>query len=752
MNLDDLIFPASIATPLEMSPSPVPDASNISTNAVVSAIPIKTKKTQEQRPVLPPSSAPVPPHERLRHEFAYVQRHIRKTSIDDRKAKLPGTQARYSSAKTIQARKRPAESSPQVPAVNSITIPNDPDADMGLNNYSLDHPGTHGFQNHSTSHPNLSFNIDTYNLNEDPILHSAGPYQQNFSFSPTGSPLVHHGPFSMYNNTPMGSSLASTDYYSPPGSGFPSTVSTPQPLQNSEDRSYMDHNSMDVRPSRTVPSFSMNRQSGISNAMQSRYIYNHNEESMFSPVTSAGPMPSYNPAAFSLQQHVDPSQVLQPEFSNSQQPALTGTRTENMFTFGGDSDNEEDEASSFNERGMMMHPEYSPMDDPSTEMSRSMQWDTSLTGQYHGMAVRYPQGLPRKQVTIGGTEMVHSPTDWGHGGDMGRRHGSSVSVSDIRNRGNDPRRQKIPRTSSTPNALHLGQQSAMTGRPQSSPNTPPESGFSSVVPSRPGSPGGSKNEDAGVPTTCTNCFTQTTPLWRRNPEGHPLCNACGLFLKLHGVVRPLSLKTDVIKKRNRGSGASIPVGTASTRSSKKASRKNSMSQACVTTPPANKPLSANESESPGSIQGSTNDSSTAGSTPTSYTAGTSKTGVVPIAAAPPKPLTAATASGSAPSRNSISMTPKRQRRQSKAGTAVSQETEMGDAEDTSGPSNRLATGVSAKRKELNPVGSSQPNLRIMAAGSMGMQGPVMLGSGAQPVMAGSGGGGTQEWEWLTMSL
>ncbi|KAG0057340.1 hypothetical protein BGZ83_011583 [Gryganskiella cystojenkinii] len=54
-----------------------------------------------------------------------------------------------------------------------------------------------------------------------------------------------------------------------------------------------------------------------------------------------------------------------------------------------------------------------------------------------------------------------------------------------------------------------------------------------------------------IPTKCTNCNTQTTPLWRRNPEGLPLCNACGLFLKLHGVVRPLSLKTDVIKKRNR---------------------------------------------------------------------------------------------------------------------------------------------------------------------------------------------------------
>ncbi|KAI8093566.1 uncharacterized protein BX664DRAFT_329987 [Halteromyces radiatus] len=52
-------------------------------------------------------------------------------------------------------------------------------------------------------------------------------------------------------------------------------------------------------------------------------------------------------------------------------------------------------------------------------------------------------------------------------------------------------------------------------------------------------------------TQCSNCNTQTTPLWRRNAQGQPLCNACGLFLKLHGVVRPLSLKTDVIKKRNR---------------------------------------------------------------------------------------------------------------------------------------------------------------------------------------------------------
>ncbi|KAF7336052.1 Glycoside hydrolase family 76 protein [Mycena sanguinolenta] len=66
---------------------------------------------------------------------------------------------------------------------------------------------------------------------------------------------------------------------------------------------------------------------------------------------------------------------------------------------------------------------------------------------------------------------------------------------------------------------------------------------------------GQSGEEREVPTLCTNCQTTNTPLWRRDPEGQPLCNACGLFYKLHGVVRPLSLKTDVIKKRNRASGA-----------------------------------------------------------------------------------------------------------------------------------------------------------------------------------------------------
>lgn len=59
------------------------------------------------------------------------------------------------------------------------------------------------------------------------------------------------------------------------------------------------------------------------------------------------------------------------------------------------------------------------------------------------------------------------------------------------------------------------------------------------------------NDRESTQPTCQNCATSTTPLWRRDEMGSVLCNACGLFLKLHGRPRPISLKTDVIKSRNR---------------------------------------------------------------------------------------------------------------------------------------------------------------------------------------------------------
>ncbi|KPM06244.1 GATA-binding factor-like protein 2, partial [Sarcoptes scabiei] len=52
-----------------------------------------------------------------------------------------------------------------------------------------------------------------------------------------------------------------------------------------------------------------------------------------------------------------------------------------------------------------------------------------------------------------------------------------------------------------------------------------------------------------VGLTCSNCKTTTTTLWRRNNAGEPVCNACGLYFKLHSVNRPLSMKKDGIQTR-----------------------------------------------------------------------------------------------------------------------------------------------------------------------------------------------------------
>ncbi|KAM4772506.1 transcription factor GATA-4 [Rhinophrynus dorsalis] len=54
-----------------------------------------------------------------------------------------------------------------------------------------------------------------------------------------------------------------------------------------------------------------------------------------------------------------------------------------------------------------------------------------------------------------------------------------------------------------------------------------------------------------VGLSCANCHTTTTTLWRRNAEGEPVCNACGLYMKLHGVARPLAMKKEGIQTRKR---------------------------------------------------------------------------------------------------------------------------------------------------------------------------------------------------------
>jgi GATA-binding protein len=103
MNLDEFIFADNISTPAGMSPSPElkekekererkKESENEmkaskSSNAVASAIPIKTRK--ESTPNFVPQSVPVPQHSlRNQDEFGYVQRHIRKPSIDERRVRI----------------------------------------------------------------------------------------------------------------------------------------------------------------------------------------------------------------------------------------------------------------------------------------------------------------------------------------------------------------------------------------------------------------------------------------------------------------------------------------------------------------------------------------------------------------------------------------------------------------------------------------------------------------------------------------
>ncbi|KAF5366853.1 hypothetical protein D9758_006439 [Tetrapyrgos nigripes] len=83
-------------------------------------------------------------------------------------------------------------------------------------------------------------------------------------------------------------------------------------------------------------------------------------------------------------------------------------------------------------------------------------------------------------------------------------------------------------------------------------------------------------ETVDVMAQCYNCHTTATPLWRKDDEGKTVCNACGLYYKLHGSARPISMKSDVIRKRSRhdarrGGGALAETPSASPGVSRRAS-------------------------------------------------------------------------------------------------------------------------------------------------------------------------------------
>jgi GATA-binding protein 2 len=48
---------------------------------------------------------------------------------------------------------------------------------------------------------------------------------------------------------------------------------------------------------------------------------------------------------------------------------------------------------------------------------------------------------------------------------------------------------------------------------------------------------------------CSHCHTHRTSVWRRSKSGAKLCNACGVYARLRGRDRPLSLRRNKIRPR-----------------------------------------------------------------------------------------------------------------------------------------------------------------------------------------------------------
>lgn len=138
--------------------------------------------------------------------------------------------------------------------------------------------------------------------------------------------------------------------------------------------------------------------------------------------------------------------------------------------------------------------------------------------------------------------------------DHGWNKGDGLEGSD---REQNPRHQKVPRTSSILGSTQPTRQGGRTSPCMSSSTLPKSDSMHAARAEDP--------RDTGQSSTsirCANCSTQNTSLWRHHHDGHTLCNACALFYKLHGRLRPLSMKTDVIRRRNRNGTNNLAARSA----------------------------------------------------------------------------------------------------------------------------------------------------------------------------------------------
>ena len=482
-------------------------------------------------------------------EFSFVQKRLRKTSMDVSAMVFFHALIRNL---MVQGRKRPADFSPRVPPVTSIVIPNDPEPEtypaefsrlsakipsFGLDPLAMEAP--EGFDNSNVHSPNLN---------------------ATFTFSPD---LANHQYF------PSGTSGG---MYSPPHSASTpqSGNTTPQPPPELTSEALFAFGNLPTR-GYTVPI------RGNMSAPQDTHDYAlaFDATGLYSAPSSLSIPSSFHMNNDFLNSHPFASHIDPASMINS----LPSSFRSSQSMFG------------FNDGGMeLLQPddtEWTGARSSSGFNHPSRQLDASLTTPPLSGISLNPNSLlaqnptspginvPSRKVTISAPERTGtSPTKqrtWPYAVNPQsnrRQQATFASMQDIQTR----RPKALSRVNSTPTTPKL----STTNTPQSLSLPPSPEPISPDGPPQPPSqqqPGNharrqsiSSSKAPPPPndgtTTCTNCHTTNTPLWRRNPEGQPLCNACGLFLKLHGVVRPLSLKTDVIKKRNRGGGNSAGTNSA----------------------------------------------------------------------------------------------------------------------------------------------------------------------------------------------
>lgn len=424
-----------------------------------------------------------------------------------------------------------------------------------------------------TSHPQSMLGMDPL------TLETADVYSSSFGFNQLKD--VNYG----QNEYPsLASSASSQAMFGSLHSGPQSQASTPHPEQQMfflhQDFARRGTNSHPValqnfpttvrNPSLLQQNLMAARQGGSSNdihQLNNGFYDQCSNQDLYSPTCTGSFTPGSffsNTGSFTTQniqssqqqqqqpQHINPSQVNSAPFGDQQ--------SRSMFTFAEEIDDHMGDVIDFNQDDGLSCNKASSQ---SSSFSATPNFGSTFTSSPVSTTPR-PYNARKSSSNDVRVKPYHS-----------RQGSMSVEVK---------KKNSLTRNSSVPAAMNLqmsqirpttqiGQQQPFQIFPNSHPNSPAQGSSQpcSRGPSRPASPGNASARPVQVNNlevqspTCTNCHTQTTPLWRRNPEGHPLCNACGLFLKLHGVVRPLSLKTDVIKKRNRG-GASGPAATGSNQS------------------------------------------------------------------------------------------------------------------------------------------------------------------------------------------